>query len=254
MRDAVRRSFAVVMTSLALAGCGPTASTVEPPTTLDARAVVLADLQSAVDDVVVAQQRADPELAAGVAAIRRLNVTVGRLRDPATVYEAREEWPVVAAGVDAVAVDGLRPPLRTLAFAVDDARLVMRRASDQVADEEWEVAYLAAADEMLLRMRDFAATGDALAQILERHAATWRETTTTTNRFVTAAWFYRDGTEAAGAYEIEIGGLVDRLATAAAELDVVREEHRVAGEAVNDASREASERFRAGQPTSGGAG
>ncbi|MBW3658777.1 MAG: hypothetical protein KY457_09075 [Actinobacteria bacterium] len=225
--------------------CGPGGDVVAPasPSPTVDRAEQLADVTAAVADVAAAQAAADPLLASALTGVREVDVLVARLRDPATVDTAKDQWPRVASAVDGVDLAPLRPAIRRIAFTVDRARAALAIA-ERTAPTDWEARYLAAEDETLLAVRTYAQEADALAQVLERYWPTYEAIAALTGPFVERRWVYRSSEEAAAAYEVEISRHLAELARAQASIEEFRERRDEAGRAVNEAVAETREVFR----------
>lgn len=213
----------------------------EPPATeIEARAVEFARLNAAVAEVAHAQAAADPLLANHLETLRRFDAIIEDLRDPEVIDAARERWQGVAAAFEELEVEGLRSAFRDVAFEVDEARISLSRASEQVADE-WEQAYLRAQDEVLVAVREYAREADALAQVIGANQDVYARVAEETSEFVDRRWFYRSPEEAADAYEVEIGRLLPDLQDARQLLARYVGRRDEAGLAVNDATARAAD-------------
>lgn len=238
------RSLLLVL--LVLAACAPgrgSAGGPPSPSPRPDRAEQLADVTDAVADVAAAQAEADPLLASALSGVRELDLLVARLRDPATVDTARDDWDRVRSAVDAVDLSPLRPAIRELAFAVDRARAALAVA-ERDAPTAWEARYLEAEDRTLLAVRAYAEDADALAQVLERNWPTYAAIAQLTGPFVERRWVYRSSEEAAAAYEVEISRHLVDLARAQDRIAEFRERRDEAARAVNEAVADTRDVFR----------
>lgn len=234
---------AALSLALALSACaGTPTSEAAPETEVASRSLVLDRLQDRVAEVAAAQSTADPLLADALAGVREIDAIVARLRDPATVDEAKDRMPRVEAAVGEVRIDEIRPAIRDIAFAVDRARASLATAVEDAPQDE--AAYLTAQDEALLAMRAYAEAADTLAQVLETHWPLYLSIRDSTATFVEQRWFYRTSEEAAQAYEVELAGRIGELATAQDEIRTFREVRDDAAEDVNATSREAAQVWR----------
>lgn len=232
----------LLVVAVACAAGGAVVAPSSPSPAVD-RAEQLAAVTDAVADVAAAQAAADPLLATALTGVREVDRLVARLRDPATVDTAKDDWPRVASAVAAVDLTPLRPAIREIAFAVDRARAALATA-ERDAPTAWEARYLAAEDETLLAVRTYAAEADALAQVLERHWPTYAAVAALTGPFVERRWVYRSSEEAAAAYEVELARHLADLAGAQATIEEFRERRDEAARAVNEAVAETRRVFR----------
>jgi hypothetical protein len=240
----MRSLLCLLALAVATASCAVGASSAPVETQVDGREVALARVADAVAAVAAAQTDTDPALATALTGARGLDVLVAGLRDPASIDEARDTWPRVDAAVTAVDLAALRPGYRDMAFAVDRARTALARAGEAVGDGP-DRSYLTAQDETLRAMRTYARSADALAQVLERHWPTYVSVAALTGPFIEERWLYRDATEAAAAYEVELSPHLDALARAQDEIARFRRARDDAARAVNAASDHAADVFRA---------
>lgn len=236
---------AVPLLLVVLLACGPGTAAVAPPSPSPgpARAEQLAEVTAAVADVAAAQGAADPLLVSALTGVREMDVLVSRLRDPATVDAAKDEWERVRSAVEAVDLSPLRPAIREIAFAVDRARAELAVAGRD-APTDWEAEYLAAEDRTLLAVRTYAQEADALAQVLERYWPTYVAIADLTGGFVERRWVYRSSEEAAAAYEVAISRHLADLARAQERVAEFRERRDDAARAVNQAVAATREVFR----------
>lgn len=239
------RRVAPPLVLLALVACGPAEPGPAPASPLAApdRAAQLAEVTDAVADVAAAQASADPLLASALSGVRELDMLVARLRDPATVDTAKDDWPRVRSAVEAVDLAPVRPAIREIAFTVDRARAALSVA-ERDAPTDWEARYLGAEDRTLLAVRSYAEEADALAQVLERHWPTYLAIADLTGPFVERRWVYRSSEEAAAAYEVEVSRHLADLARAQDEIDEFRERRDEAARTVNRAVAATREVFR----------
>lgn len=231
----MNRLVAIIVTVLLVGGCtddGPEPRQVGPETIKALREEIAAVARS--------QRAADESMARVLSAVRELDIIIGALRDPATVDRARGDFERVEQAVAAAApeVEDLRQPLIEVASAVDRARTILDEVRDS-EDDEWTVAYLDAEDEVLLQVRDYAETADALARALITHWPTYSALHEATATFVEQRWFYRTDQEAADAYELAISRLLRRLEVAQEEIGDAIQEREQAAAAVNQAAARA---------------
>lgn len=236
------RWLAGALTAVALASCQPSP---QGPTTadLDTTALLVSRLRESMAEVSTTQEQITPRLRAALDAVREVDVLVARFRSTETIHEARDSVDIVAADLADVQVDGLRPAILEVAFAVDQARAALVRAQASLEDEA-DRAYLAAEDAVLEEVRAYAEAADALAQILIRHWPTYSGIMDETAAFAEAQWFYRTDEEAVGAYEVEVNDLLPGLRTAQDQIARFRERLQEQADAVNLAAEEAARVWR----------
>lgn len=240
----MRRRAALVLAAACLtSACASPPPAAAPPSPAAPRSERLAEVTAAVAAVDEAADTADPLVASVLTGVREVDLLVGRMRDPATVDTAKDEWPRVSSAVAAVDLAPVRPAIREIAFAVDEARAALAAAQAD-APTDWEADYLAAEDRALVAMRDYAAAADALVQVVERHWPTYTAVAELTGAFVERRWLYRTSEEAAAAYEVELAPHLGDLARAQAEIASFRDARDDAAADVNAAAAEASRRFR----------
>ncbi|MDX1510026.1 MAG: hypothetical protein R3249_01650 [Nitriliruptorales bacterium] len=226
-----RRLLAALLAgTVLLAGCGA-----EPEAVVEDSAIRLARLHDAVAQVAREQAAADELLSELVAAVRDLEQTVVRMRDAETIGSAIAAWPEIDDEWPAAGGPPVRVALRSVAMAVDDARLALASVRGQ-RSEDWERRYLDAEDEVLGAVRDYAASADRLTQAVEHHWDNLLAVRDLVNDFVERRWFFRNDAEATQAFEVEVRDLIGPLDRAARDILVITREREAAATAVNEAT------------------
>lgn len=231
------RRFLLAAAVLALAAACSNATSSSPE--VDGGAVEMARLNTAVATVAEEQSEADPLLADHLEALRRLDAIIEELRDPEQVDAAKGRWQAVAEALEVVDVEALRTAYREVAFAVDEARVALAEAREDV-DGGWESDYFTAQDGVLGAVREHARAADALAQMIGAHWGMYRDLRDITATFVEQRWFYRTPLEAADAYELEIKPHLEQLREARSLVARYTAERDDAAVAVNQATAEAA--------------
>lgn len=129
------------------------------------------------------------------------------------------------------ALNEVLEPVRRVDEALVEARTVL--------DDEWEVSYLDAQDEVLVAVRDYARVADRLAQLVVRHWPTYEEIDAIVVDVAQRRGNYRDTGEAMDALAVELDPLMGDLATAQRQLADYRDRREEAGRAVNEATADA---------------
>ena len=224
--------------ALAACGAGPT-STATPTPRVDDRAIQIERLRTAVDRVALAQTDADAAVLAALDVVRAVDNTVPGMLDAETIDTTIGAWKA-SGGVLAVPEDTpeLRAGYLTVAHEVDDARTALATARTRL-DDPWERQYLAAEDDVLTAVRRYAEAGDRLAQILERHWATYAWFHAQMQSFVERRWQFRTDQEATDAFFVETDTRLDDLEVAQRQLRDVRAEREREASQVNEASADA---------------
>ncbi len=229
----------LVVLLVALPACDVGTSGPSVDTQVDALGVQISRFRGQKADIAESQQQADTRLKAVLDAVRVLDEFVVGMRDTETIDDVKDGWDEVDAVFGLAETEDLRQPLFSLARKVDSARTTLTRAQEAV-EEDWERGYLDAEDEVLVAVRAYAASADALAQVLLNHWSTYAAVHAANVQFFETRWVYRSDDEATAAYEVRVGRLLDDLATAQAEIATFRGERQAAAVAVNAASDRAA--------------
>lgn len=189
-------------------------------------------------EVASAQDQAAPRVRSVLAAVTELDRFVTGMRDRERIRDVEPTWPRVDGAFLDAAPDGLREPLVDLAVKVDSARSTLSQAR-HVLEEPSEQRYLDAEDQVLVAVRAYAETTDALVQVVQRHWPTYTGLHEASAAYVAANEFYRSATEAVQAYEVRVARLVGSWEVAREEIARYRDEHVEAAREVNQAAQEA---------------
>ena len=226
-----RRLLAALLAgTVVLGGCGA-----EPETLVEDSAIRLSRLHDAVADVASEQATADELLSELVTAVRDIEQTVVRMRDADMIATAIGEWPEIDGAWPADGGPPVRAALRSVAMAVDDARLALASVRGQF-DGDWERRYLDAEDAVLGAVRDYAESADRLTQAIEHHWSDLVAVRDLVADFVERRWFFRSDSEATQAFEVEVHDLLEPLDRAARDILVITRERETAATAVNEAT------------------
>lgn len=232
-------SLAVVTAVTSCAPAAPESAPSPSPSAVD-RFAAYERLNASVADIAEEQATLSPPMAQLLSAFRAIDRAVANLRDPERIDAAVDAWPPVTQELDDAPLEDVRRAARELAADVDATRIELARTRSSL-DDDWEAAYLDAQDLVLQRVRAYAEASDALAQVLALHLPTYRQVLEETNSFVDRRSFYRSAEEASDAYEVEIGRLLDDLASARQQIAQYVEERDEAALDVNAATAAASD-------------
>lgn len=170
-------------------------------------------LHDRVAEIAEEQAELSPPMAQLLSSFRAVDQAASNLRDPERIDAAIDAWPPVRDQLDPAPLEEVRAAARELAADVDEARIDLSRTRSSL-DDEWERRYLDAQDQVLQQVRAYARASDELAQVLALHLPTYRRLVEETTAFIETRSRYRSAQEASDAYEVEIGRLLDDLATA----------------------------------------
>lgn len=228
--------------SLATA-CGEDPEPVE--TTVDAAAANISRLQ---DDLAVVADRQDAaadalDLALGT--VRAVDRAVPLLADEATLDEGLDAIAVLSADLDVADPEAARPVIREVAFAVDRARVSLRLARESLSEVPEDVAYLDATDAVLAEVRGLSAAQDALAQVVDRHLAVYRDLRDVVVDFASRRGRFRSAAEATDAFSVEARRQLRDLDLAQQDIAEFAARRVDAAREVNAAQAEAARAFRA---------
>jgi hypothetical protein len=116
-----------------------------------------------------------------------------------------------------------------------------RETADE--DDAWYLRYLDAQDGMLRAVREHAAAGDAMLQLVERHRPTYLAAIETILEVADGEEFAGDDAETAEAIQAELADLLESLDLAEQELETFRQQRRDSGQRVNEAAADAATIF-----------
>lgn len=240
MRSSSRSRLLLALVAFVVVACGAGPTTADTPTPrVDDRAVQVERLRTAVDRVAEAQTEADAAILAALDLVRAVDNTIPGMLDAESIDPTIGAWKASGAVLD---VPDETPDLRagylTVAREVDDARTALATARTRL-DDPWEQRYLAAEDDVLTAVRRYAEAGDRLAQLLERHWATYAWFHAQMESFVERRWQYRTDQEATDAFFVETDTHLDDLERAQQQLRDVRAEREREASQVNQASADA---------------
>jgi hypothetical protein len=203
---------------------------------VDDRAVQIERLRTAVERVAQAQTEADSAVLAVVDLVRAVDNTVPGMLDAETIDPTISAWKASGSVLSVPEeVPDLRAGYLTAAREVDDARAALATARTRL-DDPWERRYLEAEDDVLTAVRRYAEAGDRLAQLLQRHWATYAWFHGQMESFVERRWQFRTDQEATDAFFVETDTQLDDLERAQQQLRDVRAEREREASQVNDAS------------------
>ncbi len=214
-----------------------------PTPTVDAAAVN--DAMAAVADARrVAVEQVDAELRVAT----RVDPMVAGLRSPSSIDQTLEEVPAVVTLFEradpasgAAVLDRLDAALVAAEAAIDDA-------TARVGPDTWQAQFLTAQREVLVALEEWSAASRGVHQVVLEHWELWQDVVDAAAVLDENRWRYRTEEEAAGTWEIEIGGELDPLATAAAALAAATDARDEAATAVTAADAHAAEVFSARPP------
>lgn len=210
-----------------------------PTPRVDDRAVQIQRLRTAVDRVAQVQTEADAVVLAVLDLVRAVDNTVPGMLDAASIDTTIGAWKASGSVLDVPEeTPDLRAGYLTVAREVDEARTALATARTRL-DDPWEQQYLAAEDDVLMAVRRYAEAGDRLAQILERHWATYAWFHAQMQSFAERRWQFRTGQEATDAFFVETDTRLDDLERAQQQLRDVRAERERQASQVNEASASA---------------
>ncbi len=242
-----RRGTAALAIVLAVAASALGACVAPPPaveTEVDSAAARISVLQSDLAEVADRQSTASSALDLSLSSIRAVDLVVPLLADEATLDEGLAAMRAVGPDLDVAQPAASRPVIREVAFAVDRARVSLRRAQDVLAEVPEDVAYLDATDVVLTEVRDLSAAEDALAQVVARHLVVYRDLRDAVLDFADRRGRFRSAAEATDALSVELRQHVRDLAIAQEDITVFVAERVAAASAVNAAQAEAGRAFR----------
>lgn len=233
----MRRLLPLLLLTGLVAGCSATPEAA--PTEDPLRETLLGSLREEVSQVAQTQADADEELNEVLEVVRRLDEAVGELEREETFDEALSDHGDLHEEVAETSVDEeLREAWFDVADDVDEARSSLA-GSREVLDDEWEVRYLDAQDEVLVAVREYARAADRLTQLVIRHWPTYEEVDESIVEFADGRGNHRDTAEARDALLVELDPFLPELETAQEQLAEYRERRSEAGAAVNDATADA---------------
>lgn len=241
------RLLLATLSVVALAACTSERRSRPPPTPPATRSAAVSHLRGRLAEIASAQAAVDRELSATFTAVREISHVTSRLRDPATVDTTDDAWRRATAAYRAVEADALPDGPQRLRREVEAARAALEHVRVDVTSD-WDAAYLAAQDAVLVELADYGDAAEHLAQVLQRHWPTYAELHDRTATFVEQRWLYRDRQEAADAYELAVSPLLERLAAAQAAIRAAREVREAAASDVNAATDAAAEVWRRRPP------
>lgn len=193
----------------------------------------------AVDAVAAEQTEADAEVEAALDAFRDADTTLAWVRSTLRIDAGLEQAEVAREGIAQVSAEALRTELREVAEAVDDARAELARVRAAVEDD-WTARYLDAQDAVLMAVREHAATGDALAQVLGHARAHYLDALDVVVEQAAVRDRYRSVEEAVGAMQVALGPHLADLTASQDRIARYRREHVQQAAEVNRASADAA--------------
>ncbi len=234
--------LAIALGLLSLSGC----QTEEAPiqTQVDDAAARISQLQVDLRAVADRQANAASALDLGLGAVRAFDRVVPLLSDEETLDQGLDAVRALGPDLDVADPAASRPVVREVAFAVDRARVSLRRAQDVLAEVPEDVAYLDATDVVLTQVRDLSAAEDALAQVVDRHLTVYRGLRDAILDFADRRGRFRSTAEATDALSVEIRDELRDLTVAQADIKDFVAERIAAASAVNSAQSEAAKAFR----------
>lgn len=221
-----------------VAGCS-TSPEGPSPSEEASRTAALRSLRGHMATVADTQATADERLNEVLEPVRRLDEALVDLEQEDTFDQRLSEHEDLHEEVVVTSVDeDLREDWFEVAEVVDEARGALAEAR-AVLDDEWEVDYLDAQDEVLVAVREYARVADRLTQLMIRHWPTYVEIDATIMEVAERRGNYRDRAEARDALALELDPLLGDLATAQRQLGEYRERRQEAGREVNEATADA---------------
>lgn len=194
-------------------------------------------IESGLREVAERREAADGEVDAALATIRTADELIARSRRAVLVDESIERTPAVRDDLEALDPEAVREQWYELARVIDTTRVEVARAEEE---GDGARALREAQDALLRAVREHAAAGDALLQLIDRHRTTYVSALDRIEAVGEERARYRDERELAAAVDLELGGVLDALDLARDELTEFRDRRRATGRAVNEASADLS--------------
>jgi hypothetical protein len=199
----------------------------------------------------VAEERraADAEVDEALAVTGDADDALSRVRRPAFVAEGIEEVRQVVARLEELDPSSGRAQLRTLATSVDDVRTTLAAARERADDEPWEATYLHAQDQMLQAVREHAAAGDAVLQLIERHRPAYLDALDRAAEVLAEELDPGDADDevdratVAGRVEEGLAGMLEPLELAREELETFQRRRQETRQRVNETTADAATVF-----------
>jgi chromosome segregation ATPase len=199
-----------------------------------------AQLGEAISSVSERRRAADEEVDRALGALRRADEAIARARRAPLVAQGLEEGLEVREELADLAPDRARDELRDLAGSIDAARtLVATLQASTPEDAAWRHRYLAAQDEVLRNLREHAAAGDALLQLVDRHRVTYDAALEVFEEIAEEREDH-DDRSAADAVDEALDGFREPLRLAREELAEYQDRRRETGRRVNEAAADAA--------------
>lgn len=238
-RAPLRLLAACLLSTVALAACTSSQTPdATPSPTVDAATVNHA-MAAVSDSRRVAAEQVDAELRAAV----RVEPLAMELRSPSSVDAALEEVPAVVAMFERTDPAEGAAALDRLDAALEAGQDAVTGTLAEVDPGSWHDEFLIAQQEVLAALAVWSQASREVQGTVEANWELWQQVVADAVALDENRWRYRTPEEAAGTWEIEVGGDVDELAEASAALGDATDARDEAATDVAAADRRAAEVF-----------